>query len=59
LSHIIISSANAAFGSSIIMLVLLPKRWSLTLEIGSGADVGGESLEGAKMGVRPRRPGLA
>jgi len=22
-------------------------------------DVGGESLEGAKMGVRPRRPGLA
>jgi len=24
-----------------------------------GSAVGGESLEGAKMGVRPRRPGLA
>jgi len=38
-------------------------RWKDVLGmIGAVADlcaVGGESLEGAKMGVRPRRPGLA
>ena len=37
LSHLI-PSTNTIFGSSIIILALLPKIWLLTLEIGSGAD---------------------
>ena len=37
LSHLI-PSANTVFGSSIVMLALLPKIWLLTLEIGSGTN---------------------